>query len=202
MCDPPPSFVLADRGLSAFPPIGLCSHTSDLLTTTEARCASRIYVLHPEVILQATYTYSLPYTATFLPDGPLSYPVKLWVNSEHNMVRLDTYDSLDSELHRDVCSSSPCTCALSPAIRLLYSSGSMPCPSCTLIVIFIDSCAFFSQEPLVNSRRTAPVCRAPCITGCLGLTSTPASGGRPGKHRCMPRNRPQPTFCRRFPRNQ
>lgn len=51
---------------------------------------------------QATYTYTIPYTATYLPDGPLSYPVHLWVNDDNEMVRLDTYNSLDSELHRDV----------------------------------------------------------------------------------------------------
>jgi hypothetical protein len=50
--------------------------------------------------VQAEYIYSIPYTGTYLPE-PLAYPVHLWVNSETNMIRIDVYDGLDSELHRD-----------------------------------------------------------------------------------------------------
>ena len=92
------------------------------------------------VHLQATYTYTIPYTATYLPDGPLSYSVKLWVNSEHDMVRLDTYDGLDSELHRDVCPSLPsqlhrhlecCCCALLIAcIAPVSKKFTIAYPSC------------------------------------------------------------------------
>lgn len=51
--------------------------------------------------VQVEYTYTMPYTGTFLED-PLSYPVKLWVNDAIMMRRIDVYDGMDIELDRDV----------------------------------------------------------------------------------------------------
>ena len=65
--------------------------------------------------MQAVYTYSLPYTATFLPQ-PLSYPVKLWVNDALDMRRIEVYDGMDIEVDREVRATlprrPPCCCLL------------------------------------------------------------------------------------------
>lgn len=58
--------------------------------------------------LQVEYTYSIPYTGTFL-DNPLSYPVLLWVNDAKMMRRIEVYDGMDVELDRDV---RPPTCSV------------------------------------------------------------------------------------------
>jgi len=50
---------------------------------------------------QASYTFTLPYTAAFLPQA-MVYPVQLWVDQSRERVRIDTYDGLDSELDVDV----------------------------------------------------------------------------------------------------
>lgn len=69
-----------------------------------------LLTLHP-ITLQAEYTYTLPYTSQFL-DKQLHYPVKLWVNDDTVMRRIDIYDGLDGELDRDVRAAHTDTCFL------------------------------------------------------------------------------------------
>lgn len=82
---------------------GWCNQRS--LSTRSLHCPSQLYLS-----MQATFIFSIPYTAEYLPST-LSYPVHLWVNSERSMVRLDVdsdeYVSgvntwgLDSSITRD-----------------------------------------------------------------------------------------------------
>lgn len=58
-------------------------------------------LLTQPITAQVEYTYTMPYTGTFL-QKPLSYPVKLWVNDAITMRRIEVYDGMDVELDRDV----------------------------------------------------------------------------------------------------
>ena len=52
--------------------------------------------------MQVDYTYTLPYTGTFLRD-PLSYPVSLIVNDALTMRWISVYDDMDIEQAALLC---------------------------------------------------------------------------------------------------
>jgi hypothetical protein len=54
-------------------------------------------------LLQATYTFSLPYVYAVQTSG-LSFPVHIWYDADNKRVRTDVYGGLDSTLTVEVSS--------------------------------------------------------------------------------------------------
>jgi hypothetical protein len=54
------------------------------------------------MLMQATYTFSLPYVYAVQTTG-LSFPVHIWYDSEGKRLRTDVYGGLDTTMTVEVC---------------------------------------------------------------------------------------------------
>jgi hypothetical protein len=63
----------------------------------------RTETCHLNALLQATYTFSLPYVYAVQTSG-LSFPVHIWYDADNKRVRTDVYGGLDSTLTVEVSS--------------------------------------------------------------------------------------------------
>jgi hypothetical protein len=77
--------------------------------------------LSSPLLLQASYTFSLPYVSTVQTQG-LSFPVHMWVDADTQRMRVDVFGGMDSTITLQVRPAAAAAGALGWAVLLWLQS--------------------------------------------------------------------------------